>query len=435
VVDIRELSGHPIQQLKDANLVYSIDWSRDGRQLAVGYANHVSSVWDVTLAQKITTFRGHQAEVVDVHFLPTEPILLTYSWDETSRLWDVNTGDELLVLQARARGFSADGKNLSFVTSRTIGTWEVLHGDLFRTLKGHSGKSPSSIGISPDGRWLASAGPDGTLLWDLESERTLGWLPSGPAKDVFFGPEQNSLFTCGPQGLKGWTFAVANSRLSRIVSSQLFSQPCERASLDVNGKTLAFSKDEVIRVMPRDSPSTLRVIKGFRGLSVLSVSPGGRWIAAGNWHGNQTQVWDAGSGKMVADLLPDTESVNVLFSPRGKWLVTGTSDNYRLWTVDSWKETARFDRPERFSRLPGLMGFPPDDSLVATTMTQSMIRIFQVDTGKLLLTLEPPTPQAFSDIKFTPDRKRLIVATHGNRILIWEIQRVLDQLKTMRMEQ
>jgi WD40 repeat protein len=138
---------------------------------------------------------------------------------------------------------------------------------------------------------------------------------------------------------------------------------------------------------------------------------------------------------MVADMLPDTESVNVLFSPRGKWLVTGTSDNYRLWTVDSWKEAARFDRPERFSRLPGFMAFSADESLVAATMTQSMIRIFQVDTGKLLVTLEPPTPQAFSDIQFTPDGKRLIVSTHGNRILIWEIQQVLDQLRVMRMEQ
>jgi WD40 repeat protein len=81
------------------------------------------------------------------------------------------------------------------------------------------------------------------------------------------------------------------------------------------------------------------------------------------------------------------------------------------------------------------MAFSPDDSLVAATMAQSMIRIFHVGTGKLLLTLEPPAPQAFSDIQFTPDGKRLIVATHGNRILIWEFQRVLDQLREMGMEQ
>ena len=434
VIEIRELSGRLVQQLKDTHLVYSIDWSRDGRHLAAGYANQVGSIWDVSLAQKITTLRGHQAEVVDVQFLPTAPILLTYSWDETSRLWDVNTGDELLVVQARAREFSEDGKSLSFVTSRTIGTWEVLHGDLFRTLKGHTGKAPVAIGISRNGRWLASTGVDGTLLWNLESGRTLGSLPSGPAKDVFFEPEQDGLFTCGPKGLLGWTFTIADGRLSRISSSQLFSQPCERANLDVAGKTFAFSQDVVIRVMPRDSPSTLRVIQGFPGLSMVSVSPGGRWIAAGNWRGNQTQVWDTGSGKIVADLLPDTESVNVLFSPIGKWLVTGSSEDYRIWSVDSWKEIARFDRPERFSRLPGIMAFSPDDSLVAATMDQRMIRIFHVETGKLLLTLEPPAPQTFTDLQFTPDGKRLIAATHGNRILIWEFQRVLDQLRIMRME-
>jgi WD40 repeat protein len=240
VIEIRELSGRPVQQLKDAHLVYSIDWSRDGRHMAAGYANQVGSIWDVTLAQKITTFRGHQAEVVDVQFLPTAPILLTYSWDETSRFWDVNTGDELLAVQARAREFSEDGKSLSFVTSRTIGTWEVLHGDLFRTLKGHTGKAPVAIGISRNGRWLASTGVDGTLLWNLESRRTLGSLPSGPAKDVFFEPEQDGLFTCGPKGLMGWTFTIADGRLSRISSSQLFSRPCERANLDVAGKTFAF---------------------------------------------------------------------------------------------------------------------------------------------------------------------------------------------------
>ena len=174
----------------------------------------------------------------------------------------------------------------------------------------------------------------------------------------------------------------------------LFSQPCKRASLDIAGKTLAFSQGRIIRVLPRDRPSTLHVINGFAGLSMLSVSPGGRWIAAGNWRGNQTQVWEAGTGKIVADLLPDTESVNVLFSPRGKWLVTGTSRDYRIWSVDSWKEAARFDRPERFSNLPGIMAFSPDDSLVAAAMTQSRIQIFHMDTGKLLLTLEPPGPQS-----------------------------------------
>jgi WD40 repeat protein len=113
----------------------------------------------------------------------------------------------------------------------------------------------------------------------------------------------------------------------------------------------------------------------------------------------------------------------------------GWSEDYRIWNVDSWKQAARFDRPERFSRLPGIMAFSPDDSLVAVAMTQSMIRIFNVDTGKLLLTLEPPAPQAFSDIRFTPDGKRLIVSTHGNRILIWEFQRILEQLRVTGMEQ
>ena len=45
-------------------------------------------------------------------------------------------------------------------------------------------------------------------------------------------------------------------------------------------------------------------------------------------------IWDAATGRLVKDLVPNQPFVPVGFSPDGKWLAT-SGDVCRLWAVDS----------------------------------------------------------------------------------------------------
>ena len=64
--------------------------------------------------------------------------------------------------------FSPDGKILaSGSIDDTIRLWDVETGEEIRTLTGHTG-NVLSVSFSPDGKTLASSSSDGTvILWDM----------------------------------------------------------------------------------------------------------------------------------------------------------------------------------------------------------------------------------------------------------------------------
>src|SRR5262249_55449499 len=82
-------------------------------------------------------------------------------------------------------------------------------------------------------------------------------------------------------------------------------------------------------VWRRDCPGKLVRLPHYDVRSV-SVSPDGRWVATGSHGDTGAKVWDAATGRLVADLVPTQSRVLVCFSPDGKWLATSSLGGCRL---------------------------------------------------------------------------------------------------------
>jgi WD40 repeat protein len=70
-------------------------------------------------------------------------------------------------------------------------------------------KGPVHLDISPDGRLMASTGPDGVRLWDVAGAKQIAMLVGGaelPGRDpsAVFHPSGDSLLTSGSSGLFRW---------------------------------------------------------------------------------------------------------------------------------------------------------------------------------------------------------------------------------------
>ena len=75
-------------------------------------------VWDIENETLLTTLFGHSSRIDDVQFSPDSTLILTSSFDETERLWDLSSGREVAMFSAnlstgfRHRRFTPDGRML-----------------------------------------------------------------------------------------------------------------------------------------------------------------------------------------------------------------------------------------------------------------------------------------------------------------------------------
>src|SRR5215475_13643459 len=102
---------------------------------------------------------------------------LTGRGDNTVKLWDVGTRQQLVTLKGHRSpvtsiAFSSDGKTLATGSEdKTIKLWDVGMRRELATLKGH-GDKVLSVAFSPDGNTLGTGSSDRTVrLWIAATER------------------------------------------------------------------------------------------------------------------------------------------------------------------------------------------------------------------------------------------------------------------------
>jgi WD40 repeat protein len=106
--------------------------------------------------------------------------------DNTIRLWDPIRGDQIRQLEGHKYGassvsWSANGKTLAASTEyKAIRLWQVATGKEMHQF-GHD--SVNFVAWSPDGKRMASAGLDSTIvIWAVDNDLTAAPRPAGGAK-------------------------------------------------------------------------------------------------------------------------------------------------------------------------------------------------------------------------------------------------------------
>lgn len=188
------------------------------KQYGIGNMNHYSSSIDITTDWKylalpcglgiclytLPDFQevSHIGElrISSVTFSPDGNIIASGRWDDTIRLWDVQTGKERLVLDwwgidSHVMIFSPDGKSLaSLGKDYNIHLWDIQTGQQQAVLEGHTNQI-HRLAYSPDGSRLASASEDETVrIWDVQTGQQIQVHEAyHPVYSVAFSPDGGSL--------------------------------------------------------------------------------------------------------------------------------------------------------------------------------------------------------------------------------------------------
>jgi WD40 repeat protein len=159
------------------NIIWSLAFSPDGKYLAAGEGGmeafglatgHLVTVWDISSRQIVKALSGHANDVRAVAFSPDGKFLVSGSFDDTIRFWDLASWQQIVTLKTdkvQSLAFSADGKRLvSGGRDKTVKLWDVATRQERCTLTVPS--EIESVAFSPDNKVLAAASNDGKVrLW------------------------------------------------------------------------------------------------------------------------------------------------------------------------------------------------------------------------------------------------------------------------------
>jgi WD40 repeat protein len=292
----------------------------------------------------------------------------------------------------------------------------------------------NSVALTPDGRTLATASADGTvILWDVARRTPLGQPLQdhrGAVWSVAFSPDGRTLASAGDDGtviLWSVTRRVPLGPPLRghhgLVTAVAFSP---------DGRTLASgSKDKTVRLwdVARRAPLGRPLVGHRDTVWSLAFSPDGRTLASGSrdW---KVRLWDVTRRSPLGPALTGHQGpVNsVAFSPDGRTLASGSSDKtVILRNLTDPAHPAAIGRP--------LTGHRAAVWSVAFSHRGGILATAGYDTSSILWDIgDPARPvpvrrlnghhSAVTAVAFSPDDRTLVTGSQDATAIRWDLKGV-----------
>jgi WD40 repeat protein len=161
-------------------------------------------------------------------------------------------------------------------------------------------------------------------------------------------------------------------------------------------------------------------------VTALEFSRDGSVIAASGYH--ELTFWKTADGTLERRLSGLAErTYEIAYSPDGKWLATASGDPGVYGVAKLWlAEPNGGGKPVRdlveTQDVVFCVAFSPDSKKIATGGADRTLRIFEVDTGKLLAQIEDHADWIFG-IAFSPDGKRIASASRDKTSKVFDVEK------------
>jgi WD40 repeat protein len=362
-------NGREVRAYRGQDYVRCVAWSPNGKLIASagGDPNNSSPgefdihLWGPEDGKRKHTLKGHTSRVNSVAFRPDGKTLVSCGDDKTIRIWDVEKGTELQIVNP------PDPRGGGAIISQAV--------------------------FSPNGRLIASVNREGQLhVWKPDvppsgQKVLLGIVAhSGGAYQVVFSQDMKAIFTCG------------GDKSARQYGG---TDPEGRSVAGTGVKQKSFE------------------VAGGGNVYCLALSPDGKTLVTGG-DDKSIRVWDVNSAKVVRTLQGHADEITSLaFSNDGTQLASGSKDqSIRIWNLSS------SDEHRDFAGHTGFVWsavFSNDGKLFASGGADRKIIIRDTATGDILRTISAHA-LAVTALAFNQDGTRLVSSGGDRLVKLWNVK-------------
>ncbi len=386
-------------------------FSPDGTRILARLSNTPSAwegllkIWNSETGEELLVLKGHSTSTSACCYSPDgKQVLSAGVRDQQMKIWNAETGEEIRTIGSHRWGvlccdYSPDGKQiLSGSWDYLAKIWDVETGDEIRTLAGHEG-GVNDCAFSPDGRLIVTASSDKRLyLWSA---------PTGAHLVIFYGHED------------GVTACAFSSDSSKIVSAskdktlRVWEVPSEEelASLEMLAESAPVGDRRYVELFPE-----ILTLEGHSDwVRGCAFSPDGKNIVSCS-KDSTLKIWDVESAELIATLEGHSDWVRgCAYSPDGKWIVSASSDGMlRLWDAGA-QSTAGSMHTDWVAACT----FSPDGKAILSASDDKSMKLWDAQTGENLLTWA-----AHSDwvrtCAISPDGSRFVSGSKDKTLTIWD---------------
>jgi len=415
--------------------VASVAWSPNPRLLACACWDARIYLWDTLTGKTNAVCAGHTGAAVGALFNRSGDLLVSVSFDGSTRFWDPATGEQALSVPAGLAPFSPfspDDRRLGFRAGEAdIGIWEVARATECRQWR--TRVAANAVFLCA-GRVLVTGDYEGLRFWDPHDHRSLGFLPLGLCRWLAAVSESQTLFACGEKGLYRIPLSIAadTGNVEAGPLERLWPSAFTDASLTHDGQTLVCSTRGHSDLFLFDlhqvvSPKTWVCPDGINS---ASISPDGRWVACAPSSGANVQVWDQEAVKVAKELPLAGNAAVAAFSPAGDRLVVSDPSEIRIWRTGSWELLASIPR-DHASGIVGRIAISPDGRTLAGLRGRNHgIVLVALDSGRELATIDTGTPLGFG-----PDGAQLAAWNEDTgKLMLWDLRQIRRELTGLRLD-
>jgi hypothetical protein len=285
-----------------SGLVWAAAFSPDSRYI-VTVGGNGARLWDMKTGMEQITFSPN-GSVASANFSTDGRWVVTGSWDNSAKIWNVETGNDVRKLighagYVNAASFSPDGAQvLTASDDRSARLWDTKTGAVAHVFTGHKDRVTSAV-FSPDGNRVLTGSADKTArLWDAKTGRLL-------------------------HEYKGHIWAVSSVAFSAAGS-----------------RIITGSADNTAIVWDAETGATLAKLAGHTApVTSVAFAPDGRRVLTAS-QDNTAKLWDPETGKEILTLKGHSQEVtSVAFSEDGRNILTASRDGRAIiWLSADWQE-------------------------------------------------------------------------------------------------